>query len=90
MIVSEPMFIVPMSSPYFGKHLCKSGKFKSIYFETAVVPLQGAAQIINYDTISNYRRTKVIYWYGCTQKKLDSSYQNRSVRLQNYWYASLS
>jgi hypothetical protein len=74
MSLADPLFIVPLSRPNFGKHLCKSGKFKSIYFLTAVVLFTGAAKTNNYDTISNYRHTKVIYWYGCTQKKLDSSY----------------
>ena len=66
-----------MFNPNYGKHLCKSGNLRvSIFFNCSPHFLNVAAQIINYDIISNYRSTKVIYWNGRTQKKLDSSFQN--------------
>ena len=54
---------------------------KAVNLRVSIFKLQSSLfrvlpKIINYDTISNYRHSKVIYWYGCAQKKLDSSYQN--------------
>ena len=75
---SDLLPIAPTSSPTIGKHLCKSGNLRISIFKLQS-GLSAGCQIIYYDIISNYRRTKVIYWYGCAQKKLDCSFQNRSV-----------
>ena len=60
------MFSTCSSSCYGSKHLCKSGNLRVLKI-----------QVYEY---SNYRFcTKVIHWYGCTQKELDLSLQLRSL-----------
>ena len=58
---SDKMTIAPTSASLAAKHLCKSGNLR-------------VTKIHDNEILRNYRCTKVIYWYGRTQKKLDGSF----------------